>query len=48
VGAVVVMIVRWLNLQLPLQSAPITTEVVRSQPAQGEVIFVFTFAKRSS
>jgi hypothetical protein len=34
-GAVVVIIVRWLNLELPLQSAPITTEIAGSQPAQG-------------
>ena len=33
-GAVVVMIVWWLDLQLPVQSAPITTKVVSSNPTQ--------------
>jgi hypothetical protein len=27
----------WLDLQLPVQSVPITTEVVSSNPAHGEV-----------
>ena len=31
-GAVVVMIVRSLDLQLPMQSMPITTKVVSSNP----------------
>jgi len=35
--AVVVVIVWWLNLQLPVQSVPITTKVVSSNPAHGEV-----------
>ena len=34
---VVVIIVRWLNLEPPLQSSPINTDVVGSQPAQGEL-----------
>ena len=33
-GVVVVVIVRWLDLQLPMQSVPITTNVVSSNPAQ--------------
>jgi hypothetical protein len=36
-GIVVVVIVRWLDLQLPVQSVPITTKVVSSYPVQGEV-----------
>ena len=36
-GAVVVMIVWWLNFQLHVQSVPITTNVVISNPAHGEV-----------
>ena len=36
-GAVVVMILWWLGLQLPVQSLPITTKVVSSNPANGEV-----------
>jgi hypothetical protein len=32
--AVVFMIVWYLDLQLPMQSVPITTEVVSSNPAQ--------------
>ena len=35
--AVVVMIVYQLDLQLPLQSVPITTKVVSSNPTHGEV-----------
>jgi hypothetical protein len=34
VGAVVVVIIWLLNLQLPMQSVPITTKVVSSNPAQ--------------
>jgi hypothetical protein len=30
-------VVRYLDLQLPMQSMPITTDVVGSIPAQGEV-----------
>jgi len=37
VGAVVVVIVLLLDLQLPVQSVPITTKVVSSNPAHGEV-----------
>jgi hypothetical protein len=36
-GAVVVVIVWKLDLQLPIQSVPITTDVVSSNPAQGDV-----------
>jgi hypothetical protein len=36
-GAVVAMIVWQLDLQLPLQSVPITTDVVSSNLDQGEV-----------
>jgi hypothetical protein len=32
--AVVVMIIWYLDLQLPMQSVPITTEVVSSNPTQ--------------
>ena len=31
------MVVLWLDLQLPMQSVPITTKVVSSNPAHGEV-----------
>ena len=37
IGAVVVVIVWKLDLQLPMQSVPITIEVVSSNPAHGEV-----------
>ena len=30
-------IIWWLDLQLPMQSVPITTDVMGSTPAQGEV-----------
>jgi hypothetical protein len=36
-GVVVVMIVWWLDLQLPVQSVPITIKVVSSNPIHGEV-----------
>ena len=36
-GAVVAVIVWLLDLQLPLQLMPITTDVVSSNPAHGEV-----------
>jgi hypothetical protein len=36
-GAVVAMIVQWLDLQLPMQSVHITTDVVSSNLNQGEV-----------
>ena len=36
-GAVMVVIVWWLDLQLPMQSVPITTEVVSLNPVHGEV-----------
>jgi hypothetical protein len=34
---VVVVIVWYLDLQLPMQSVPVTTNVVSSNPAHGEV-----------
>ena len=34
-GAVVAVIVWWLELQLPMQSVPITTDVVSSSPVRG-------------
>ena len=36
-GAVLVVIVWWLDLQLHVQSVPITTKVVSSSPVHGEV-----------
>jgi hypothetical protein len=36
-AAVMVVIVRWLDLQLPVQSVPITTKVVSLNPIHGEV-----------
>jgi hypothetical protein len=36
-GTVVILIVWWLHLQLPIQSVPITTEVVNSNPVHGKV-----------
>ena len=36
-GGVVVVIVRWLDLQIPMQPLPITTKVVSSNPTHGEV-----------
>ena len=36
-GAITVMIVWSLDLQLPMQSVPITTNVVSSNPAHGKV-----------
>jgi hypothetical protein len=36
-GAVVVVIVWYLDLQLPIQSVPITTDVVSSNLDQGDV-----------
>ena len=33
-GVVLVVLVRWLDLRLPMQSVPITTEVVSSNPTQ--------------
>ena len=35
-GAVVAVIVWNLNLQMPMESVPITTNIVGSTPAQGE------------
>ena len=36
IGAVVVIIVWWLDLHLPMQSVPITTNIVSSNPAHDE------------
>jgi hypothetical protein len=36
-GAVLVMIVWWLDLQLPMQSVHITTNFVSSNPSHGEI-----------
>ena len=36
-GAVVVVIVWWLVIQLPMQSVPITAKIVISNPDHGEV-----------
>jgi hypothetical protein len=36
-GAIVVMIAWYLDLQLPMQSVPITTDIVSSNLDQGEV-----------
>ena len=36
-GAVMVVIVWWFDLQLPVQSVPITTKVVSSNPVNGKV-----------
>jgi len=37
IGAVVAVIVWYLDLQLPMQSVPITTNVVSSNPVRGEM-----------
>jgi hypothetical protein len=37
IGAIVVVIVWWLDLQRPVLSVPITAKVVSSNPAHGEV-----------
>ena len=39
-GTVVAVIVRELDLQLPMQSVPITTDVVSSNLDQGEVYII--------
>jgi hypothetical protein len=36
IGAFVVVIIRMFNLQLPMQSVPITTKVVSSNPAHSK------------
>ena len=43
VRAVVVMIVWQLDLQLPMQSVPITTEVVSSNPVHGELYSILHY-----
>jgi hypothetical protein len=42
-GIVVVVIVRWLDLQLPVQSVPITTKVVSSYPVYSIQHYVIKF-----
>jgi hypothetical protein len=39
-GTVVVMIVWWLDKQLPVKSVPITTKAVSSNPVHGEVYLI--------
>jgi hypothetical protein len=36
-GVVVIVIIWWLDLQLPVQSVPITAKIVSSNPVHGEV-----------
>jgi hypothetical protein len=45
-GAVMVVIVWLLDLQLPMQSVPITTKVVSSSPAHGEVLSIKHYVKK--
>ena len=42
IGAVVVVIVWQLDLQLPVQSVPITTQVVSSNPVHGQVYLIIS------
>jgi hypothetical protein len=42
-GTIVVVIVWWLDLQLPMQSVPITTNVVSSNPTQAIQHYVIKF-----
>jgi hypothetical protein len=42
-GTIVVVIVLWLDLQLPMQSVPITTNVVSSNPTQAMQHYVIKF-----
>ena len=37
---VIVVVIVWLDLQLPMQSVPITTNVVSSNPVHGEVYLI--------
>ena len=39
-GSAVVMTVWWLDLQLPVQSVPVTTKFVSSNPVHGEVYLI--------
>ena len=39
-GAVMAVIIWYLDLQLPVQSVPITTKVVSSNPTHGEVYLI--------
>ena len=45
-GAIMTVIVWWLDLQLPMQSVSITTKVVSSNPAYGEVYFDSTLCDK--
>ena len=42
-GTIVVVIVWWLDLQLPMQSVPITTNIVSSNPTQAMQHYVIKF-----
>jgi hypothetical protein len=42
-GTVVVVIAWWLDLQLPVQSVPITTNVVGSNPVHGDTTFIYNY-----
>ena len=44
-GTIVIVIVWWLNLQLPVYSVPITTEVVSSNPVQAKCT-IYTICDR--
>lgn len=46
-GAVVAVIVRWLDLQLPVQSVPITTYIMSLNLAHGEVNSIQHYATKS-
>ena len=45
-GAVVVVIVWYMDLQLPMQSVPITTNVVNSNPVHEEVYLIQHYVKK--
>jgi hypothetical protein len=45
-GAIVVVIIWWLNLQLPVKSLPITTKVVSSNPVHGKVYPIQHYAMK--
>ena len=45
-GVVVVVIVWYMDLQLPMQSVPITTNVVNSNPVHEEVYLIQHYVKK--
>jgi hypothetical protein len=47
-GTIVVVIVLWLDLQLPMQSVPITTNVVSSNPTQAMQHYVISDLRQVS